>query len=121
MLHATQLTSKTLDMEACELPWLAVTRMGHHMPLSELSIVHKTGHHELSPLSSEPLPCVLSLADLHLHPLTVIGASLVPQMLKNLPVMQETRVQSLGQEYPPEKGKATAMKLKDAYSLEGKL
>ena len=39
----TQLTSKALDTEACELPWLAVTPMGHHMPLSELSIIHKTG------------------------------------------------------------------------------
>ena len=28
-------------------------------------------------------------------------------MIKNLPVMQETRVQSLGQEDPLEKGKAT--------------
>ena len=28
-------------------------------------------------------------------------------MLKNLPVMQETGVRSLGQEYPPEKGMAT--------------
>ena len=65
MLHATQLTSKTLDTEACELPWLAATRMGHRMPLSELSIVHKTGHHELSLLSSEPLPCVLTLAHCH--------------------------------------------------------
>ena len=39
--------------------------MGHRMPLSELSIVHKTGHHELSLLSSEPLPCVLTLAHCH--------------------------------------------------------
>ena len=28
-------------------------------------------------------------------------------MVKNLPAMQEIRVQSLGQEEPPEKGKAT--------------
>ena len=31
-------------------------------------------------------------------------ASLVPQTLKNLPVMQETQVQSLGWENPPGKG-----------------
>ena len=36
-----------------------------------------------------------------------IGASLVAQMVKNLPAMQETPVQSLGQEDPMEKGKAT--------------
>ena len=35
------------------------------------------------------------------------GASLVAQMVKNLPGMQETRVQSLDQEGPLEKGMAT--------------
>ena len=35
------------------------------------------------------------------------GASLVPQMVKNLPVMKETWVQSLGREDPLEKGMAT--------------
>ena len=33
-----------------------------------------------------------------------MGASLVAQMVKNLPVMQETSVRSLGQEDPLEKG-----------------
>ena len=33
--------------------------------------------------------------------------SLVAQMVKNLPAMQETQVQSLGQEYPLKKGMAT--------------
>ena len=35
------------------------------------------------------------------------GAFLVAQIVKNLPVMQETRVQSLGQEDPLEEGMAT--------------
>ena len=35
------------------------------------------------------------------------GASLVPQVVKNPPAMQETRVQSLGQEDPLEKRMAT--------------
>ena len=34
-------------------------------------------------------------------------ASLVAQMVKNLPAMQETQVQSLGWENPLEKGMAT--------------
>ena len=34
-------------------------------------------------------------------------ASLVAQLVKNLPVVQETWVRSLGWEDPPEKGKAT--------------
>ena len=36
----------------------------------------------------------------------LIGASLITQLLKNLPVMQETPVRFLGQEDPLEKGKA---------------
>ena len=32
------------------------------------------------------------------------GASLVAQTVKNLPAMQETQVQSLGWDYPPEEG-----------------
>ena len=38
---------------------------------------------------------------------TLMGASLVSQTVKNLPVMQETQVQSLGWEDPLEKGMAT--------------
>ena len=34
-------------------------------------------------------------------------ASLVAQTVKNLPIIQETRIQSLGQEHPLEKGMAT--------------
>ena len=33
-----------------------------------------------------------------------MGASLVAQLVKNLPTMQETPVRSLGQEVPLEKG-----------------
>ena len=36
-------------------------------------------------------------------------ASLVAQMIKNLPAVQETWAQSLGQEDPLEKGKATPL------------
>ena len=34
-------------------------------------------------------------------------ASLVPQMVKNLPAMQDTQVRSLGREDPLEKGMVT--------------
>ena len=37
----------------------------------------------------------------------VLGASLVAQMVKNLPAIQETWVRSLGREDPLEKGMAT--------------
>jgi len=41
------------------------------------------------------------------YPLQYFGASLVAQMVKNLPPVQETQVQSLSQEDPLEKGMAT--------------
>ena len=41
------------------------------------------------------------------YPLQYSWASLVAQLVKNLPAVQETRVQSLGWEDPLEKGKAT--------------
>ena len=41
------------------------------------------------------------------YPLQYSWASLVAQLVKNLPAMWETWVQSLGQEDPLEKGKAT--------------
>ena len=40
-------------------------------------------------------------------PLIICGAFLVAQMVKNLSAMQETQVQSLSWEDPPEKGMAT--------------
>ena len=40
-------------------------------------------------------------------PLPVLKACLVAQMVKNLPAMQETQVQSLGWEDPLEKGMTT--------------
>ena len=47
------------------------------------------------------------LSDFYSLSAVVIGASLVAQMVKNLPAMQEIPVQSLGREYPLEKGIAT--------------
>ena len=41
------------------------------------------------------------------YPLQYSWASLVAQLVKNEPTMQETWVQSLGWEHPLEKGKAT--------------
>ena len=39
--------------------------------------------------------------------ISLSGASLIAQLVKNLPAMQETLVRSLGWEDPMEKGKAT--------------
>ena len=44
---------------------------------------------------------------LFMYLLSICGASLVAQMVKNLPAMQETQVRSLGREDPREKGMAT--------------
>ena len=46
-------------------------------------------------------------ASFDLSPPTRTGASMEAQMVKNLPIMQETRVGSLGQEDPLEKEMAT--------------
>ena len=45
--------------------------------------------------------------DVNIFYYSIYGASLVAQMVKNLPAMQETWVRSLGWEVPLEKGKAT--------------
>ena len=43
--------------------------------------------------------------------LEYVGASLVAQMVKNLPAMWDTQVQSLGLEDPLEKGMATHFRI----------
>ena len=43
------------------------------------------------------------------YPLQYSWVSLVAQLVKNLPAMQETLVRFLGQENAPEKGKATQL------------
>ena len=58
--------------------------------------------------SSSPHPRTSSLARTMSISLKIgFQASLVAQMVKNLPAMQETQVQSLGQEDPLEEGMAT--------------
>ena len=47
------------------------------------------------------------------YPLQYSWASLVTQLVKNLPAMQETWAQSLGWEDPLEKGKATHFSIRD--------
>ena len=55
------------------------------------------------------VPTVSKRAGVHSCPLLTVclGASLVAQMVKNLPAMQETQVQSLGREDPLENEVAT--------------
>ena len=50
--------------------------------------------------------CHFLLQDIYTHTHIYIQASLVIQIVKNLPAMQETQVRSLGQEDPLEKGMA---------------
>ena len=49
---------------------------------------------------------MISVSIKHIH-VCLYGDSLVAQMVKNPPARQETWVQSLGREYPLEKGIAT--------------
>ena len=60
-----------------------------------------------SPLSGVKLILLLIFVRLIRDTFSSAGASLVAQLVKNLPAMQETWVQSLGQEDPLEKEMAT--------------
>ena len=51
--------------------------------------------------------CVYIYIHIYIHTHTNIWASLLAQMVKNLPAMWETQVQSLDWEDPLEKGMAT--------------
>ena len=53
-------------------------------------------------------PCIVCIPDFELHKSYMnMGFPWVAQMVKNLPVMRESRVQSLGWEDPLEAGMAT--------------
>ena len=58
-------------------------------------------------LSQKGIPICLLFFFFFLNSSNVIGASLVAQSVKNPPAMQETQVQSLGQEDPLEKEMST--------------
>ena len=63
---------------------------------------------------SFPLKCFLNFDDAFAvwqKILRIFGASLVAQRAKNLPTMQDAQVQSLGQEDPMEKEKATHFRI----------
>ena len=49
----------------------------------------------------------IGMRQIHEFHIYICGASLVTKLIKNLPAMQNTQVQSLGQENPLEKGVAT--------------
>jgi len=66
---------------------------------------------EVSPLQADTAQtrisrCLLCFKKMTL-PNLLYGASLVVQLVKNLPTMQETQIRSLGPEDPLEKGTAT--------------
>ena len=55
----------------------------------------------------ESTPCIALISRNRILPITQGAVSLVAQMVKKVPAMQETRVQSLGWEVPLEKGMAS--------------
>ena len=68
---------------------------------------HFTGVKERYPEKEKDFPQNMQQINAFLVPLPAQEASLVAQMVKNLPAMQETWVQSLGWEVPLEKRMAT--------------
>ena len=89
-------------------PWCvsSAPKFGSFFILCTLIPVPSTTHRSLTPFHTPSgtgsKPLVKSLTTLYL-----LGASLVAQMVKNLPAVQETWVQSLGQEDSLEKGMTT--------------
>ena len=89
--------------------------------LLQKTLLLKTHANSLFPVSSsstefihtQSIPKQYNHTHTHTHthlsiiPVIHVVASLVAQTVKNLPAMQETWIQSLGQEEPPEKGMAT--------------
>ena len=68
---------------------------------------HRTGKGKLSFQSQRKAMPQNGQTILQLHSLHMLRASLVAQMVKNLPAVPETWAQSLGWEDPLEKGKVT--------------
>ena len=85
----------------------------HHAPHQEPATLRNDGSflHTLQYFSaSTPIHlqhCCKINSPLNHHIYFLIGPSLVPLTVKNVPAMQETWIQSLGQEDPLEKGMAT--------------
>ena len=85
----------------------------HHAPHQEPATLRNDGSflHTLPYFSaSTPIHlqhCCQINSPLNHHICFLIGPSLVPLTVKNLPAMQETWIRSLGQEDPLEKGMAT--------------
>ena len=76
------------------------TPLGHHRAQAELFVLCSS-----FPLAIYLYDSVYIYIYIYIH--TYIWASLIAQLVKNLPAVQETPVQSLGWEDPLVKGKAT--------------
>ena len=102
-------------LQARMLEWIAMpSSRGSSQPKDQTQISHTAGDPGSIPGSGS------SAAEGIGYPLQYFGASLVAQMVKNLPTMWETWVQSLGWEDPLEEGMAThssflAWRVKDAW------
>ena len=84
--------------------WLVLCSGNQALSLRDKDCIAK--HSCPFPVLSAPAP-LFSLLPLSYHLLICFGASLVAQMVKNLPAMYKTQVRSLGGEDPLEKGMAT--------------
>ena len=90
----------------CYLPGLSSSSPGHSPRAFPVSSVGKVSACNVGDPHSIPGSGKSNGEDTG-YPLQYSWASLVAQLVKNLPTIQETRVRSLGWEEPLEKGKAT--------------
>ena len=100
--HILLLLSHFSRVRLCATPWIAAYQASPSMGFSRQE--HWSGLPFPSPIyhiHDAPYMVAIGCIRIRRH-----WASLVAQTVKNVPVMQETRVQSLGQEGPLEKGMA---------------
>ena len=93
---------QSVQMNVLHPSKLSLSGTGKRLPLGAMEYNAAYGLQSLFKLLSQHTPYKNFIT-----PYTPYGASLVAQMVKNLPAMQETQVWSLSQEDPLEKEMAT--------------
>ena len=93
---------QSVQMNVLHPSKLSLSGTGKRLPLGAMEYNAAYGLHSLFKLLSQHTPYKNFIT-----PYTPYGASLVAQMVKNLPAMQETQVWSLSWDDPLEKGMAT--------------
>ena len=101
-----------MDRGAWQATVHGVSRVGHNLATTP----HSLGYRLLL-VKGEVSPSIVFIAS----PFSITRASLIAQLVKNLPIKQETLIRSLGQEGPLEKEMATLVLLPRKFHGQGSL